>query len=120
MNLSTSYPGGLPNFKKLEHINISQNPKMDYANAFVSLGKLPGLHSLELSYCQFDDFPASIANLQSLQKITGYGLRIKNLDNFFANLSKLPALSELWLRGGDQYCFAGIDRWFTKAGETNP
>lgn len=96
-----SLPAWISEFKNLEHLNISQNPKMDYANAFVLLGKLPRLRSLELSYCRFDEFPASIGNLHSLQKFSAFGLNIKNLDNFFTVLSGLPALTELWFRAGD-------------------
>ncbi len=80
---------------------------MDYANAFVSLGKLPELRSLELSYCSFEEFPASFANIQSLQKISAYGLNIKNLDKLFTVLSGLPALTELWFRGGDSAVLPG-------------
>ena len=96
-----SLPEWITEFTKLDHINISQNPKLNYTEAFTLLGKLPKLHTLELSYCRFTDIPITITSMQSLRKIAATGLSIKNIDGFFTTLSELPELKELWIRVGD-------------------
>ena len=81
-------------------MDLSDNPKLDFNQAFELLSKFKGFESLDLSWNNFNEFPESIIKIEGLKYLTLELLNGNfNTPETYIILSKLENLEYLNIEG---------------------
>lgn len=97
-------PSGVDKLVTLEAIDLSHNPRLDFAHALGRLAALPKLRRLSLVGCELRKVPEALSRLEALEELdlTGGTWGDNNrldVDEALTVLAKLPRLTRLVLDG---------------------
>lgn len=82
-------PNTVKELKKLEHLELSENKKLNLARLFEQLDNLPKLKELTIRGISSKDLPANIVLLDSLERISLINADVEQLPVELMNLEKL-------------------------------
>ena len=93
--LGTKLPARIAELTDLEELDLSENPRLDFADAFTKLAALPRLRAVKFADCRLEELPEALGELAALEELDLSSSVLKGPSNFFALDQALPILRRL-------------------------
>lgn len=93
--LDVTLPARVAELTDLEEIDLSENPRLDFEDAFAQLATLPRLRFVKFADCRMGTLPAALARLQALEELDLSSSVFKGPHNFFVLDQVLPIIRQL-------------------------
>jgi Leucine-rich repeat (LRR) protein len=93
--LDGKLPARVAELANLEELDLSDNPRLDFEDAFEKLSVLPRLRVVKFADCRMEKLPAALGGLAALEELDLTSSLFKGPSNFFALDQVQPIVAKL-------------------------